>query len=138
MKALTISQPFASLIIAGEKWVENRQWGTNYRGRLAIHAGKGKQYLTAKELAEYPSGCVLGTARVLACMPLDSMHQMGHLQRIQRTDLTIGDVLAHEHTEGPWCWILTDVRRYREPVPCRGAQGLWDWLEPDLVELEPP
>jgi len=37
MKALTISQPYASLIVSGKKWVENRTWGTSYRGMLAIH-----------------------------------------------------------------------------------------------------
>lgn len=26
-----------------------------------------------------------------------------------------------------WCWILRDVRPFRDPCPCRGAQGLWDW-----------
>lgn len=46
MKALTISQPFASLIASGEKWIENRIWYTSYRGPLAIHAGKGLQYLS--------------------------------------------------------------------------------------------
>jgi len=50
MKALTISQPYASLIASGEKWVENRTWATRYRGPLAIHAGRGTQYLSRDEL----------------------------------------------------------------------------------------
>ena len=41
MKALTIKQPWASLIIYGDKDVENRSWPTSYRGPLLIHAGKG-------------------------------------------------------------------------------------------------
>lgn len=52
MKALTISQPYASLIANGEKWIENRRWETLYRGKLAIHAGKGTQYLDRDELRE--------------------------------------------------------------------------------------
>jgi hypothetical protein len=36
-------------------------------------------------------------------------------------------VLDHPHTEGPWCWVLRDVRKLDEPVPCSGKQGLWDW-----------
>ena len=39
MRKLTIRQPWASLIICGEKDVENRTWTTRYRGELAIHAG---------------------------------------------------------------------------------------------------
>lgn len=40
MKAITIRQPWASLIAAGVKTIETRSWSTKYRGPLAIHAGK--------------------------------------------------------------------------------------------------
>lgn len=40
MKALTIQQPWAMLIALGAKKIETRSWKTNYRGPLAIHAGK--------------------------------------------------------------------------------------------------
>lgn len=40
MKALTILQPWASLIASGAKRIETRCWKTNYRGPIAIHAGK--------------------------------------------------------------------------------------------------
>lgn len=39
MKALTVRQPWASLIAAGVKTIETRSWSTRYRGPLAIHAG---------------------------------------------------------------------------------------------------
>lgn len=39
VKALTIRQPWASLIAAGVKTIETRGWSTRYRGPLAIHAG---------------------------------------------------------------------------------------------------
>ena len=38
MKALTVQQPFASLICQGIKDVENRSWRTNFRGTIYIHA----------------------------------------------------------------------------------------------------
>ncbi len=68
MKALTISQPFASLIADGEKWIENRTWQAFYRGRLAIHAGRGTQYLDKEELAEYPTGCIVAFATLTGCI----------------------------------------------------------------------
>ena len=40
MKALSIMQPWAWLIVNGHKSVENRTWNTNYRGQLLIHAGR--------------------------------------------------------------------------------------------------
>ena len=39
MKALTIKEPWATLIIDGYKKYEFRSWKTNYRGKLLIHAG---------------------------------------------------------------------------------------------------
>ena len=41
MKALTIKQPWATLIMQGDKRFEFRSWQTKYRGDLLIHAGKG-------------------------------------------------------------------------------------------------
>ena len=40
MKAITIQQPWATLISVGAKWYETRTWATKYRGPIAIHAGK--------------------------------------------------------------------------------------------------
>ena len=125
MKALTISQPFASLIASGEKWVENRTWRTDHRGPLAIHAGKGTQYLTKTDLAQYPHGCVIAVVDLVACLPLASLRQHGGSAVLDMLGLTPASVLAHEHTAGPWCWILRNVR----PVACVpwiGCQGLFE------------
>lgn len=50
MKAITIHQPWASLIAVGAKKIETRSWATNYRGPIAIHAGKGILMPGRKEL----------------------------------------------------------------------------------------
>ncbi len=41
MIALSIRQPWASLILKAGKDIENRSWPTRYRGRVLIHAAKG-------------------------------------------------------------------------------------------------
>lgn len=137
MKALTISQPFASLIADGDKWVENRKWPTNYRGLLAIHAGKGKQYLTASELSEYPTGKVIAIATLVNCLELTHLRRMDRWQLVPGWPIDsapiVGAVLDHDHTEGPWCWILRDVKKLSEPITINGAQGLWDWSCPRFV-----
>ena len=40
MKVLTIKQPWATLIMQGDKKYEFRSWKTKYRGEIYIHAGK--------------------------------------------------------------------------------------------------
>ena len=133
MKAITISQPYANWIADGRKWIENRTWETSYRGLLAIHAGKGGQYLDAAALAEYPTGCVVAVCNLVACFRLDDLPKLG--SKLEAIGYTAEQIVSHSFTEGPWCWLLRDVRRYCEPIPARGKQGIWEWDEPDLVEF---
>lgn len=137
MKALTISQPYASLIADGKKFVENRFWSTRYRGQLAIHAGKGTQYLTKNALQHFPNGCVIAIAKLTTCLELALLAAMDQSTRLPFSTLTIADVLRHEHTEGPWCWVLVDVKKLATPIPATGAQGLWEWdASSDLAERQ--
>lgn len=132
MKALTISQPWADIIASGVKWVENRTWRTDYRGPLAIHAGKHSRYLTDGELRRHPTGCVIAIADLVACLPIEGLRQAPLAARIDKH--TVLEILNHEYTEGPWCWLLDGVRRI-QPVPAKGAQGLWNWEPGIVVEL---
>lgn len=57
MKALSIRQPWAWLIIHGGKDIENRSWHTKHRGRFLVHAAQGMtkhEYRTARD---YARGC---------------------------------------------------------------------------------
>jgi hypothetical protein len=121
MKALTICQPYAQLIISGEKRVENRTWPTGYRGPLYIHAGKSRDWLDDIDLRRFPNmpfGAVVGIAELVNCV---------HIDRIEKGDFDQAYpwLLEHEHTEGPWCWILDKVCAIG-PWPWRGAQGLFE------------
>ena len=40
MKAITVLQPWATLLVTGKKHIETRSWKTNYRGEILIHTGK--------------------------------------------------------------------------------------------------
>jgi hypothetical protein len=128
MKALTISQPFASLIASGEKGVENRRWPTRHRGPIAIHAGKGTQYLTRLALADYPTGCVIAIAQLVACVRWDDLtaERQPAMRALFDAGVLPNDVIWHEYTEGPWCWVLRGVCRIK-PVKCAGMPGLWEW-----------
>jgi hypothetical protein len=75
MKALSIRQPWAFLIIGGWKNIENRTWATAYRGRFLIHAGK--QYDGPKDDWDWPEierppsfdmGGIVGEAEIVDCV----------------------------------------------------------------------
>ena len=55
MKALSIRQPWAWLILHAGKDIENRNWSTKFRGTVLIHASKGctkAEFEDASEFAE--------------------------------------------------------------------------------------
>jgi hypothetical protein len=121
VKALTICQPYAELIVRAEKRVENRTWPTGYRGPLYIHAGKSRDWLETSDLTRFPwmpFGAVVGTANLIDCI---------HIERIEKGDFDQKHpwLRTHEHTSGPWCWILANVAAIG-PWPWRGAQGLFE------------
>ena len=73
MKVLTIKQPWATLIMQGDKRFEFRSWKTNYRGELLIHAGKGIDKEAMKRLSKYipenlPSEKILGKVKLVDCI----------------------------------------------------------------------
>lgn len=116
MKALTICQPYAEMIAAGEKLIENRTWPTAYRGLLAIHAGKSRAWLEDDDEAERPGmafGAVIAIARLVDCVRVE-----------QVSEQFLTDYDQHHHANGPWCWVLSDVERVL-PISISGAQGLW-------------
>ncbi len=117
----------------GMKLVENRTWSTKHRGRLVIHAGKSRGWIngplllngTEVELdyglpiASLTLGAVLGEVQLVDCVTRESIRAGTHYEKYPW-------MLSHEHVEGPWCWILADVKRYIVPVPWTGSQGLFD------------
>lgn len=125
MKALTICQPYAWLILAGEKAAENRTWPTAHRGALAIHAGMDRSWLGQHDEDEarkagHPLvfGAVVGQCVLADCLRIEEIVAGQHEERYPQ-------LKNHVHCHGPWCWVLTDVTCYATPLPWRGKQGLW-------------
>lgn len=146
MKALTIQQPYAHLIMLPDtdprhKRVENRNWSTKYRGRFYVHAGKSFSMLdlvnTEKRgdvdqrydirLNDMFFGAVLGVATLRHCAHIDDIDA-------GKYDRSIPWLSKHQHTEGDWCWILEDVQPFERPIPYRGSQGWWDVTTEQLAQ----
>jgi hypothetical protein len=128
MKALTICQPYAELIIRGEKLVENRIWKTDYRGPLLIHAGKSLAYLELYEgeidRGDLDFGAIIGLAVLADCV---SKHDTRPGRGFSNIAMKRHPWLAtHKHAEGPVCFVLANAQRFAEPIPCRGMQSLFE------------
>ncbi|MFH1365534.1 MAG: ASCH domain-containing protein [archaeon] len=66
MKALSLKQPFAELILEGKKKIELRKWNTSFRGEFFIHASKIPDEESMKKFGfkELPCGAIVGKAKL--------------------------------------------------------------------------
>lgn len=130
MKALSLRQPWAWLVAAGLKDVENRTWPTKFRGRFLIHAGKsseikvqglGDAWITARLSggnlqqywnAELVRGAIIGEATLVDCK------------------FRFPDENANLYSKwaegGLYGFVLAGPILYDEPIPCRGFLGFFE------------
>ncbi len=151
MKALTLHQPWASLIAYGapsiltdpatdelvrwQKTIETRTWRSLPRGLvgkpLAIHAGKRTP--KPEELAAYVASHSIDWSRVP--MPLGAVLAVATVQKVAHLSVTdrFSAMWVGLLDSGRWGIFLKDIRALSEPLPISGAQGLWS-LEDELVK----
>lgn len=134
MKALSLTQPWATLVAIGAKKIETRSWRTNYRGSIAIHAAKGfptaaRQFsmtravwqVTALDRAsDYPRGCVIAIGFLDDVVPIESL--------FDQPRLTFREKMFGDYSPGRFGWILNGVQQFDKPIPAKGALGLWEWM----------
>lgn len=154
IKAITLHQPWASLIAVGAKPFETRDWHPPrwlIGQRIAIHAGKTLRAIIEAQreplemdqaiadaldlpIARWrnlPLGAVVCTAKLAgayksAGIGTDLVWIAQSVRGSAETPIIKPDYVG-DYSRGRWLWYLTDVERLDPPVPARGAQGFWDW-----------
>lgn len=153
LKALSLTQPWSTLVVSGQKRVETRSWSTTWRGWLAIHASKGlpreaielcfeEPFAGALKAAgirvpnDLPRGAIVGLARLRGC------YQIGPSSVWPPRGSELDGLLTDTEREfgnyepGRFAWVFGGVRVLKAPIPCRGALGLWTPPEDVLAQLE--
>ncbi len=155
MKAITLTQPWATLVAIGAKRLETRSWQPRHLGPIGVHAAKGFPIQAQSRcyddlfyrvlfgtsvmadiqagvdhrsrVASLPRGAVIAIARLEWAEPTSSAYMPELLDRLGGPhERELGDY-------GPdrWAWYLADVRPLPKPVPAKGALHLWEWTPPD-------
>ena len=136
VRAISLTQPWATLVAIGAKTIETRSWGTSYRGPLAIHASKAfgydEQLLCYSEPFRWvlqsagfvdpiqlPRGAVLAIARLVGCRRVDRRTE---LPSVLSNEFAFGDF-----SEGRYLWDLEVLERLSPPQNAKGALGIWHW-----------
>lgn len=151
MRAITLTQPWATLVAIGAKKIETRSWSTSYRGPLLIHAGaglgpvggvSGLQELCCSEPFQtvlrgqgqahlldpsffannLPRGAIVAVAKIFGCVPTESARHIGDDDDGWSTER------AGER------WPLTD----RERAFGDYSPGRYAWLLADVRPLRTP
>lgn len=137
MKALSLRQPWASLVLSGTKTIENRTWRTSYRGCILIHAAREPNDPDRAPLPDAGRNWLEARA-VLGPLPYGAL--IGHV--------CLSDIVQGADTDaspwakpGLWHWLLRNPVAFEVPIPWRGLPGLFEVPE-DLLDRsgrrEPP
>lgn len=147
MKALTLKQPWASLMAHGLKRNETRSWSTRHRGLVAIHAAKGfprecqELHFLSRDRAAfraayckmiggmYPEdvwlnrlkescGKVIAVGLLVNCRVARSSHE----KPFDENEVAFGD-----YTPGRYVWEFKHIQMLPFPISARGALSLWEW-----------
>ncbi len=121
MKALSVMQPWAWLIVNGYKDIENRSWRTDYRGPVLIHAGKkmDEDYEDAQEWGwpdidrpcDFDLGGIVGQAEIVGCVTSSQSRWFN----------------------GPYGFVLRNAK----PLPFQRCRGMLGFFVPDFTPPAP-
>lgn len=129
MKAISLLQPWASLVVIGAKKLETRGWYTQERGRICIHASLSrarsfdlrdvqpfKKYIDS--LGGYEN---LGYGYLIGEVGIDSIIKTEDI----RAKLSVEELVFGDYSTGRWAWRLTHPVKYKKAIACKGNLNLW-------------
>lgn len=150
MKALSIKQPWASLIAHGIKDVENRTWKTNFRGRIYIHSTKDVIYwknalslnqidqvrienyellagIVRRNLKVIPTSAIIGEVDIVDCViNYDSI--WAEKMKTQPCEHVEGLDIISKGQKYIYNWILANPVLYEEPIlNVKGKLSFWNF-----------
>lgn len=119
MKALSLKQPFAELILQGKKKVELRKWNTRFRGEFLIHSSKVPDSNAMKKFkfGKLPCGCIVGRAKLAGVK-----HYLNEKEHKEDKERHLADSYW-----GDYGFIIEGAERFKEPIPAKGKLGFWDF-----------
>lgn len=149
IRCISLHQFYATGMERGLKANETRDWKTDYRGLLGIHAAQTTKYLRdwphnvpaplVGRFAEvgiigpksFPLGALLCVVELFDIAPTDNLGPL--LCQNDWVEWMLGD-----YKPGRFAWQTRNLRRLREPIPMKGHQGFWTIDMPDESLFQPP
>jgi len=118
MKALSIKQPFAELILQGRKKIELRRWNTNFRGEFLIHTSKNPDEQAMKRFGfgNLTNGAIIGKVKLVDVKHYKSDEEFDKDKNLHLASREWGD----------FGFVLENPVRIK-PIFVRGQLNFWDF-----------
>lgn len=142
LRGLSLTQPWATLVALREKRIETRhpRFARRYRGPVLIHAAQGfprecqalcsewpfEDVLDEHGFDELPLGCVVASAAIVDAWRFGANDELGprHSERLNRVGARY-EYAFGDYRVGRIGLVVGDVRPLANPIPWKGALGLW-------------
>jgi len=121
LKCLSISQPFADLIISGKKSIELRNWNTKFRGEFLIHAPIKIRLEDCKRLKiskKFQTGVIIGKATLYDVKKYNSAKELNQDKKLH--------LAALKFQNKKFGFLLKDPKSFRIPIPWKGQLGFFE------------
>jgi len=121
LKCISVSQPFADLIVSGKKTIELRNWNTNFRGEVLIHSPLKIRIDDCNRLKinkKFVTGAIIGKAELYDVKKYDSLKEI------------ISDRKFHfsvkKFQKKTYGFMLKNPKSFRIPIPLKGQLGFFE------------
>ncbi len=120
MKALSLKQPWAELVVSGRKTLEIRTWRTKFRGEFFIHASHSidKEGMVKFGFQNLPTGCIVGKAELVDVKEYQTKKEFD-------ADISLHQVRLSNWDKKRYGFILANVQRI-EPKPAKGQLNFFE------------
>ena len=122
MKCLSVSQPYADLIVTGKKTIELRTWNTKFRGEFLVHAPiKIKDEACTRltiDKSSLRTGVIIGKVEIYDVKSYESIEE---LKKDYRKHFASEEFLRHKYG-----FLLRKPQALRIPIPYKGSLGFFE------------
>jgi hypothetical protein len=132
MPAISLHQPWASLVAIGAKRYETRHWRAPARligQRVAIHAAARAKHPPLEDDSLKQIYAAFGGRLAALSVPRGAIVCTATLAGVERVEDVPHDAFG-DYSPGRFAWRLDDVRALAEPVAVKGRQGWFRWTPP--------
>ena len=130
MKCLSVCQPFADLIIQGEKTIELRKWNTKFRGEFLVHASQKIRVDDCTRLkikSDLTTGAIIGKVELVSVKKYENELEI---------NLDSKKHLASNYaTENKYGFILEKPKQLKVPIPYNGQLNFFEF-KPEVLTTD--